>query len=155
MKWTIGDEIAGVDAVYPCPVYTVEDFRDGGHWVVYPSGGGFQIRIPQWDAGHWRKFDAAERKMQRGTFGFDWHEDGEGWPGMSDGSLWNGWEEPYFTLEIIREIIAELFPEEHRKETPEGLWYFDEGFEEWIAVGTCEIGGQLLYSLDGFCFIRP
>lgn len=88
-------------------VYSVQE---DGTLLAYPNGGGFVGTISTAELSKFRKVDpvAAYRQYEAGQFALDYDEPVfEGW---TDGSLWNGWERPVFSLEEGKKIAAYLGP---------------------------------------------
>jgi hypothetical protein len=91
---------------------------DSGHEVlVYPYGGGFQIRIPREDLRLATPREISPQ-IEPAWFGLD---DCRSFPGFwNPAESWNGWSCPYFTAETMLEFIEE-FGIEHPADPQSGI----------------------------------
>ena len=72
-----------------------------------PQGGGRVNSMPR--AAFLDKFKPAELPgFVRVQVEGDWLPEGKSFPALSNGKKWNGWEVPYFTTEVGKELAAHI-----------------------------------------------
>ena len=79
-------------------------------------------------------------------------ECGPQFAGITDGSLWNGWACPWFTLETMKEIQAWTNDGINDPIEIEGDKVFDVYIDERIEMARSVIDGVTYYSIDGWCW---
>ena len=104
--FTQGEIIVRDDHKYPDGAVIVDGIDERGHLLVHPVGGGLQFAVPPREVGRFQSVEPAEQiqVFSAGTFCLE-GIDGE-FEGWSDGSSWNGWEKPCFTLNVAERILA-------------------------------------------------
>ena len=79
-------------------------------------------------------------------------ECGPKFDGITDGTLWNGWACPWFTLETMRAIKEWVNDGINDPIEVEGDKVFDVYIDERIECRTITLNGVKYYSIDGWCF---
>ncbi len=79
-------------------------------------------------------------------------ECGPQFEGITDGSLWNGWECPWFTLETMKAIQAWVNDGINDPIAIEGDKVFDVYIDERIECRTITVDEVKYYSIDGWCW---
>jgi len=87
--------------------------------------------------------------FKQGAFSIDC---GPQFQGITDQSLWNGWECPWFTLETMRAIQAWVNDGINDPIAIEGDSVFDVYIDERIELARSVIDGVTYYSIDGWCW---
>jgi hypothetical protein len=72
--------------------------------------------------------------------------------GITDQSLWNGWECPRFTIETMREIQAWVNDGINDPIEIDGDKVYDVYIDERIECRTVTVGGVKYYAIDGWCW---
>jgi hypothetical protein len=88
--------------------------------------------------------------FKQGEFSIDC---GPKFQGITDGSLWNGWACPWFTMETMKSI--QEWVEDGINVNPiaiEGDKIFDVYESERIEMASTVIDGVTYYSIDGWCW---
>lgn len=106
------------DDVYPHGALVVQGYSEDGSLMAYPEGGGFEYLIPEDEIPRFHLVDEEEKniKLFRKTFFSLEGVDDQEFEGFTDGSLWNGWEKPYFALKSAQSVLDALG----------AVWTFDE-----------------------------
>jgi hypothetical protein len=124
--FTQGEIIVRNDLKYP------DGVDEQGHLLVHPLGGGLQFSVAPHEVGRFEDVDPAEQipVYSAGVFSLDGIEgDFEGW---SDGSSWNGWENPCFSREVAEGIL----------EASGYRWSYDPSADEFTIVASEEDGPE-------------
>jgi hypothetical protein len=87
--------------------------------------------------------------FKQGTFCI---ECGPQFQGITDGSLWNGWACPWFTLETMKAIQAWVNDGINDPIEIDGDKIFDVYINERIELARSVIDGVTYYSIDGWCW---
>lgn len=124
-----GDIIVRDDGKYPENALVVDGRESDGCLLAHPVGGGMQLAIPASEAGRFQRVEEAEMVpvFTPGMFSIE-GMDGE-FAGWSDGSSWNGWEQPSFSREVAMKVLRAAGPH----------WKYDEETDEFV-VATAEDG---------------
>ena len=106
MKFTKGDIIIPVEAVYPTGALNVDGYEKDGTLLAHPLGGGFQYRLkPNAD----QKFRIVTADEQNGPLWRKAKFEIEGveaeFTGWTDGESWNGWAMPHFEFDEARRLV--------------------------------------------------
>lgn len=96
--------------------------------------------------------------MRKTRFVIDTNE--KTYEGYTDGTLWNGWECPWFTKEVAEEMIRDFIKEggkaEYNSETDSYVFQAEEWDQADIFDGAdveTEDGIQHLYPIGAWCWI--
>lgn len=72
--------------------------------------------------------------------------------GITDGSTWNGWECPWFTLGAMKEIQAWVNDGINDPIAIDGDKVSDVYIDERIECRTITVDGITYYAIDGWCW---
>lgn len=97
------------DFVYPEGALVVDGYTEDGCLLAHAKGGGLQYQIPKEEIPRFGTVSKDEgipifRKTRFSLEGLD----GKSFEGYTDGSLWNGWEMPYFALKAAQSVLDAL-----------------------------------------------
>lgn len=109
MKFTKGDIIIPVEAVYPDGALTVDDYESDGTLLAHPLGGGFQYRLPPGAESKFRVVPSSEAEgalWRRSRFVIEGTD--SVFQGWTDGRDWNGWAMPHFEFSEAQRVIESL-----------------------------------------------
>jgi hypothetical protein len=108
MNIEIGATYRHHDATEPHTFIRVDDLKNG-KVVFFPVSGGFQAALPvDKFKEHYVVVPPQELKRLAATFTIE-HFDFDEWtstiPAWTNGTRWNGWGQPYFEREVIKQAI--------------------------------------------------
>lgn len=109
MKFTKGETIVPVEAIYPSGALVVDGYEADGTLLAHPLGGGLQYRFKPQAEMQFRavsQTEAASPPWRRGKFTIE-GVDGE-FQGWTNGRRWNGWAMPYFEHSEAERVIEIL-----------------------------------------------
>ena len=124
-----GQTIVRDDRVFPLGALVVDEIADDSGILAHPLGGGCQLSLTASELSH---FDvvAEQEKVSlftQGVFCIDGVE-GE-FQGWSDGSVWNGWDKPFFSKDVSVQVLKAFGC----------FWEYDAGKDVFIVkTDSCE-----------------
>jgi hypothetical protein len=125
----VGSVLVRRDLDYPTGALVVDGPAGGGGIFVHPLGGGLQGVVLSDELS---RFDvvAEQEKVSlftQGVFCIDGVE-GE-FQGWSDGSVWNGWDKPFFSMDVSVQVLKAFGC----------FWEYDAGKDVFIVkTDSCE-----------------
>jgi hypothetical protein len=132
-------------------LYFSVDRETDTDYICFPLGGGFQHTIPKTAA----ETCAYESSWAPGEVCID-SGNSEWFKCMMDHNYrWNGWADPYFEKdELLRFLKAEGFTIASETKNCIKIYYEDPEDEcNYYEVDCCDIEGNSLWNINGWCFI--